>query len=82
MVRADFIMTTITPFIVRNVKYPVFRKIGKKSLEKYFHKIKKGHFKNVHFQKNSINNRPYFFTPMENIDKKYPFLMFFQLFFM
>lgn len=42
-------------------KYGKMGFLGKMGLGKYFHKIKNGHFKNVQFQKNSINNRPLFF---------------------
>jgi hypothetical protein len=44
MVRTDCNISNILLCMVRNRKTPIFQKMGKKSLEKYFHKIKKGHF--------------------------------------
>jgi len=38
------------------------RFLQKQSLENFFYKIKNGHFKNVHFQKKTINNRMTFLS--------------------
>jgi hypothetical protein len=42
-------------------KTQIFGKMEKTALENFFQKIKIGHFKNVQFQKKTINNRPLLF---------------------